>query len=82
MKYGKTKGQLSQLKEGGVDAVISSLPYTSELSLGGKGKGEGPNSLWRNGKRKSEREIKSRGLGEGYGYSAGQLGCMKEGDRP
>ena len=67
--YGQSPGQLGSMKEGSIDAVISSPPYSQE-GLGHRG-------------RPSEIDIKKALYGRinnaEYGQTSGQLGSMKEG---
>lgn len=73
--YGREDGQLGQMREGDLDAVISSPPYASQ-DLGG----DGQRKL---GGNKTVDEIKAikggKGLHGNYGVTDGQLGALPEG---
>lgn len=63
--YGKSQGQLGAMDAGGVDAVVSSPPYSETiLNDDQRQAGKGEKLRW--------------GTNEEYGTSPGQLGTMKE----
>lgn len=67
LNYGTTEGQLSGLKPGHVDAVVSSPPYAETL-------------LNDDQRQAPKGEPLRWGTNEEYGTSPGQLGQMKDGD--
>ena len=77
MRYGQSPGQLGAMKEGSIDAVISSPPYVDSV----KGEHEEKETA---SESRSKRKTKGGSLGQsqrfgGYGKSLSQLGSMKEG---
>jgi len=77
INYGQSPGQLGAMKEGSIDAVISSPPYVDSV----KGEHEEKETA---SESRSKRKTKGGSLGQsqrfgGYGKSLSQLGSMKEG---
>jgi hypothetical protein len=77
-QYGTTPGQLGRMKGDGVDSIISSPPYASEIT--------GSNDV-RETAEKSRKKRKTKGgsLGQsqrsfGYGTGEGNISGLKEGD--
>lgn len=68
--YGKTSGQLGNLKEGDINAVIGSPPFVESLASDDPDKRGG---LFRDEKRRNDKTLTAT-----YGESDGQLGRMKE----
>lgn len=67
-KYGTTKGQLGSMKEGSLDAAISSPPYGDTIE-----NGDGPGARWDFAAHRNGDKISSAAS---YGTSAGQVGRL------
>jgi tRNA G10 N-methylase Trm11 len=66
--YGSADGNLAHLTEGGIDAVISSPPYTGDVNLYPPDHAQG------------EPAKKIGGTNKNYGQTPGQLGVLKDED--
>lgn len=76
--YGDTNGQLGNMKQGSVDAVVSSPPYSTNTI---HGRGGIKAEMFKDQKRvgKTSHAVGSREMDE-YGNSTGQLGAMPAGE--
>ena len=71
-KYGQQAGQIAALKEGSVEAVVSSPPYADTPTTAGN-VGNATNKNWGTGKRIGS-------AAEEYGSAPGQIGALKSGE--
>lgn len=69
--YGSSEGQLAQMPQGNIDAVISSPPYVQSV--------HGGNGIEKNKLTGNKTGANSQAFAEGYGNHAGQLAAMPEG---
>lgn len=72
--YGDSDGQLAAMREGDMDAVIASPPYSKSFAGGGEAIQPRPGDI-----RKHARKMT---LDESYGASDGQLAALPEGEPP
>jgi DNA modification methylase len=73
--YGSTPGQLEALRDAGLDAAISSPPYSSVIDGNGEGPGARYDHICHNGDNATKKSSAN-----GYGTTEGNLGGMVEGD--
>ena len=72
--YGNTDGQLGAMKEGDIDAAVSSPPYAATVD----GSGEGPGARYDH-KYHAADNARKQSSDAGYGNTPGNLGGMVEG---
>jgi hypothetical protein len=72
--YGAAPGQLGAMKEGAIDSVLSSPPYSESLR-----KGE-PTDPVKSHANQARDIMAGKGIASHYGETPGQLGNLKEGD--
>jgi tRNA1(Val) A37 N6-methylase TrmN6 len=77
---GTTDGNLSAMKPGKIDAIISSPPYVDQSNRGGD-QATDPGMKWEHGERTDRGRInRANDRGRDYGTTEGQLGNLKPGD--
>lgn len=75
-RYGDTNGQLGNMKQGSVAAVVSSPPYSESIKTFAQGSGIDYSKIVNGG---TSRTAGREAIATGYGNSTGQLGAMPAG---
>lgn len=75
--YGDTNGQLGNMKQGSVDAVVSSPPYSESIKTSANGSGIDYSKTVKGG---TNRTAGREAIATGYGNTTGQLGAMPAGE--
>lgn len=76
-RYGDTNGQLGNMKQGSVAAVVSSPPYSESIKTFAQGSGIDYSKIVNGG---TSRTAGREAIATGYGDSEGQLGVMPAGE--
>lgn len=74
--YGDTNGQLGNMKQGSVDAVVSSPPHSESIKTSANGSGIDYSKTVKGG---TNRTAGREAIATGYGNSTGQLGAIPAG---
>ena len=77
-EYGSAPGQIGQLKEGSIDAVVSSPPYANSMESG-DGKAHIDFSKCADGRPRTQTNGNQGTRSESYGTTPGQIGKLREG---